>query len=81
MRKNAITFRLDADRVRDLDAVAAGLDRDRSYVIVEAVRSYLELYHWQLEEIKAGIKDADEGRFATDAEVAAAFARMRKGKR
>lgn len=81
MRRDAITFRLDADKKKALDAIAAGLDRDRSYVLNEAIRSYLEIYRWQVEHVKEGLAQADAGRFASDAEVAAAFAKLRKGKR
>jgi predicted transcriptional regulator len=37
MSKENITFRLDSDRRVALDAIAAGLDRDRSYIINEAI--------------------------------------------
>lgn len=81
MRREAITFRLDSDKRRALDAIAAGLDRDRSYVLNEAIRSYLELYQWQLEHIREGVRQADSGQFVADAEVAATFAKLRKPKR
>lgn len=80
MRRQTVTFRLDADKKKALDAVAAGLDRDRSYVINEAVRSYLEVYQWQVAHIKEGVRQADAGLFASEAEVAAAFKGRRKGK-
>ena len=41
MRRDAITFRLDADKKKALDAIAAGLDRDRSYVLNEALEIHL----------------------------------------
>ena len=81
MRREAITFRLDADKKKALDSIAAGLDRDRSYVLNEAIRSYIEIYRWQVEHIKEGLREADAGRFASEAEVAKVFAKGRKGKR
>jgi predicted transcriptional regulator len=81
MRRNAITFRLDAEKTKALDALAAGLDRDRSWVLNEAVRAYLEVHRWQLDHIAEGVRQADAGKFASAAEVDATFARMRKGKR
>jgi predicted transcriptional regulator len=81
MRRDAITFRLDADKKKALDAVAAGLDRDRSYVLNEAIRSYLEIYRWQVEHVKEGLRQADAGLFASDAEVSGVFAKLRKSKR
>ena len=78
MRKNTITFRVDAKKKKTLDAIAAGMVRDRSYVINEAIDNYLDVYQWQTEHIKEGVRQAKAGKFATDAEVAAAFARWRK---
>lgn len=78
MRKNTITFRVDAKKKRALDAIAAGMVRDRSYVINEAIDNYLDVRQWQLEHLKEGLRQARAGIFATDAEVAAFFARRRK---
>jgi predicted transcriptional regulator len=80
MRREAITFRLDADKKKALDAIAAGLDRDRSYVLNEAICSYLDIYHSQVEHIKEGVRQAEAGRFAEEAAVAKVFGRGRKGK-
>ena len=73
MRREAITFRLDIDKKKALDAVAAGLDRDRSYILNEAIRSYLDLYRWQIDHVKEGVRQADAGFFAANSEVAKVF--------
>jgi len=78
MGKQTITFRVDAQKRKALDAIAAGLDRDRSYILNEAIENYLEVHQWQLAHIKEGLRQADAGEFAKDSEVAAAFARWRK---
>ena len=78
MDRHTISFRLGTDRKEALDAIAAALDRDRSYILNEAIDAYLEVHRWQIEHIKEGIRQADAGEFATDAEVTAAFARWRK---
>jgi predicted transcriptional regulator len=78
MRKKTITFRVDAKKKKTLDAIAAGMVRDRSYVLNEAIDNYLDIYQWQTEHIKEGLRQAKAGKFATDAEVTAAFARWRK---
>jgi len=74
MSKENITFRLDGEKRVSLDDIAAGLDRDRSYVLNQAVDMYLEVYQSQIAEIKAGLVEADAGDFATDEEVEAVFA-------
>lgn len=78
MRRETITFRLDAEKKKALDIIAAGLDRDRSYVLNEAVRSYLEIYRWQVAHIKEGLRQADAGDFVSDSAVAGAFEKWRK---
>jgi predicted transcriptional regulator len=78
MGKQTITFRTDARSKMALDAIAAGLDRDRSYVLNEAISNYLEIHQWQVAHIKEGLRQADAGEFAKDSEVSAAFARWRK---
>ena len=52
------------------------LDRDRNYILNEAVDLYLEVYQWEIAEIKAGVAEADAGDYATDEEVQAAFAKL-----
>ena len=37
----------------------------------EAVREFIELNEWQIQEIKAAVKEADEGEFASPVEQAA----------
>jgi predicted transcriptional regulator len=51
-----ISFRLDEHKKTRLDALAAVQDRDRSYIINEAIDSYLTLMDWQLDHIKEGIE-------------------------
>ncbi len=80
MSKENVTFRLDREKREALDAIAAGMDRDRSYLINEAIALYLEMHQWQLEEIQKGIAEADAGDFATEDEVAAVFTRLTNGK-
>ncbi len=76
MSKENITFRLDNEKRVILDTIAAGLDRDRTYVLNEAVDLYLEVYQWQIAEIEAGVAEADAGDYATDEEVQAVFAKL-----
>ena len=78
MSKETITFRIEAEKREALDAIALTMDRDRSYVLNEAISAYLEVNQWQLEHIKEGLRQADAGEFATEAEVAAAFEKWRQ---
>lgn len=78
MTKETISFRIDRGKKNALDGVAAEIDRDRSYVINEAVDAYLEVRQWQLEHIREGLRQAQAGEFATEDEVRQAFARWRR---
>jgi len=76
--KSTVTFRVDVEKKNAIDSIAASLERDRSYVINEAIRNYIELYEWQLSHIKDGARQADAGDFASVKQVEAAFAKFRK---
>lgn len=68
-----VTCRLAPDDVAFLDKLAEAMDRDRSYLIKQAVSEYISLHRWQIDEIEQAIKEAEAGDFATDAEVQAVF--------
>ncbi len=44
----------------------------------EAISAYLEVNQWQIEHTKEGLRQADAGEFATEAEVKAAFEKWRR---
>lgn len=71
--KDTLTFRLDNHTRQELDQLAHYMDRDRSYLLTEAVGNYLHQNRWMMEHIKEGLKEADAGAFATDKEVKAMF--------
>lgn len=64
-----VTVRLDQDIVAFLDKLAEVEDRDRSYMIKQAVSNFVQLHRWQIEEIERAVKEADAGLFASDKEV------------
>lgn len=64
-----MTIRLE-DETRDrLDRLAEATQRSRSFLAAEAIREFVELNEWQISEIREGIKEADRGEFASDAEM------------
>lgn len=73
MKHATVSFRAKANKMESLDAIAEALDRDRSYVLNEAISAYLELYQWQMKHIKEGLKQAAAGEFASDEEVSKAL--------
>jgi predicted transcriptional regulator len=75
-----ISFRTDKKKAAKLDSLARAAGRTRTEVIEEALDSHFFLQEVIMARIDAGIRAADEGRFATDDEVQAEFARWRRAK-
>lgn len=69
--KISVTVRLDPETVAFLDRLAEVEDRDRSYLIKQAVANFVQLHRWQIEEIEKAVKEADAGLFLSDEEAAA----------
>ena len=76
MSQESFTFLLDSEKKEALKAIATVTDRDLTYVLNEAIASYLEIYQWLLEEINKGVAEAEAGDFASDDEVQAVFAKL-----
>jgi len=69
MEKQTVSFRLDSEKVTALDSLAQALDRDRTYLLNEAVAAYLDVQQWQIKHIKAAIQQADAGQLIEHKEV------------
>ena len=70
-----INVRVPMSVFDQLDALATATARTKSFVTLEALSSYLEAQSWQVKEVQAAIVEADNGEFATDAQVNAVFAK------
>jgi RHH-type transcriptional regulator, rel operon repressor / antitoxin RelB len=77
MDSNTMTIRLPTKVKKQLDRLAKATERSKSWLAADAIRSYLELQEWQIDEIKAGVKEADAGDFASEAEVQAVLRKWR----
>ena len=75
MGTEAFSVRTDSKKVGQLDKLAKQMDRSRNYLVNQAIDQLLELHAWQNERVKAGIKAADEGLFAGDAEMERIFSK------
>ena len=73
--KEVITFRLESQMKDALDEIASSIQRDRSFVLSEAITLYLDVHRWQLEDIQKAIAEADAGEFATDKQVTETFSK------
>ena len=71
-----ISVRADESLVADLDQLADALDRNRNWVINEAIANYVELQRWQLQQIQKGVADSDAGRTVPHKQVRARMERL-----
>jgi len=66
-----VSVRLAPELNEQINAIAAALDRPKSWVIEHALRDFVAIQAWQLAAIEEGIKAADEGRVVDHEDVAA----------
>ena len=64
-----LTLRLDGGLRGKLDKLAVAMRRSRSFLAAEAIRDYVALNSWQIEEIHKGLAEAERGEFAGEGEV------------
>jgi predicted transcriptional regulator len=79
--QRTVSFRLDEDKIEALDGLAESVDRDRSYLLNEAVTNYLQLQAYQVGLIKEGLKAVKEGRTVEIADVRARITRLADARR
>jgi predicted transcriptional regulator len=76
MATATLTVRIDPEMKAELDAIAAARDRDRSYLVKEALREYLEVQKWHMEHLQQGLREADGGNFVSEAKMKRTIARL-----
>ena len=64
-----MTIRLEPELKQRLDQLAEATQRSKSFLAAEALRDFIELNEWQIQEITDAIKEADNDDFASDKEV------------
>lgn len=73
MKADTISARLNPETAKKLELLVKATARSRSYLVAEAIETYVEDQAWQIEAIKEGIKEADKGKFATKSQVKKMF--------
>jgi len=63
------TLRLEPELRRQLDRLAKAQRRSRSFIAAEAIRAYVAVNEWQIEEIQKGLEEADREDFASHEQV------------
>ena len=65
----SLSFRVSEETAERLDALAEATDRPRSWLLEQALESYLEVQAWQVEHIRQGLADLEAGRTVPHEEV------------
>jgi predicted transcriptional regulator len=68
--QRTISFRIDPEKVEALDSIAKALDRDRSYLLNQAVEGYLLEQRQFAALIEEGLEASRQGRLLEDEDVA-----------
>lgn len=64
-----MTIRLEPELKQRLDQLSKVTHRSKSFLAAEALRDFVELNEWQVQEIKSALREADDGDFASDQAV------------
>jgi predicted transcriptional regulator len=75
MRTVTIGARISEELDRDLARLAAATGRSKSWLVADALRSYVQSEKAFVEAVEEGIKAADEGRLVDHEAVVAEFER------
>jgi predicted transcriptional regulator len=78
MQQKTVTFRAPGDKIKALDSLAALQQRDRSFILNEAVDQYLSLNDYHVALINEGIRQADAGELVPHEEVRRRLASLMK---
>ena len=70
-KASLITVRVPEELAARLDNLSKATDRSRSYLATLAIEEFVAVQEWQVEAIKEGIADAEEGRVVSHEEAVA----------
>ena len=69
MRSDVLTLRLSNSVNTKLERLARVMRRTKTSLATEAIRKYLAVNEWHIEEIKKALREADSGNFASSYDV------------
>ncbi|HUJ68931.1 MAG TPA: CopG family ribbon-helix-helix protein [Syntrophorhabdales bacterium] len=61
-KASLISVRVPEELAERLDNLSKATDRSRSYLAALAIEEFVAIQEWQVEAIKQGMADAEEGR-------------------
>jgi RHH-type transcriptional regulator, rel operon repressor / antitoxin RelB len=73
-----LNVRLPLELADQLEALSKATGKTKSFLAIEALREYLDVQAWQVQDIQAALVEADQGKFASEKEVAQFFAKYER---
>jgi predicted transcriptional regulator len=70
MDTTTLSFRVNAEKLRRLEKLAASTDRPKSWLLERALDAFLETQAWQVAHVEQGIRELEQGKGVPHAEVA-----------
>lgn len=61
-----MTIRLEPELKQRLDCLAEATQRSKSFLAAQAIREFVDLNEWQIQEIRRALVEADGDDFASD---------------
>jgi RHH-type transcriptional regulator, rel operon repressor / antitoxin RelB len=74
-RERTLNVRIPAETHARLSQLVEATGRNKSFLALQALETYMSQQAWQIAEVKAGIEEADRGEFATDEEMNLIFSK------
>ncbi len=76
MKTQTLNLQISESIVEQLDSITKATGENRSSIIMRAIEAFLDVQAWQIEEIKAGLREIEAGDFASSEEVEAMFVEL-----
>jgi RHH-type transcriptional regulator, rel operon repressor / antitoxin RelB len=76
-----VSFRTPSTKLEKIDEIADAQQRDRSFVLNEAIDQYLDLQDYHRGLIEQGLRDAEAGRVHSHEEVGRLLAKQRASRK
>lgn len=70
-----LNVRLPLELHGQLEQLVQATGRSKSFLTVEALRTYVSQEQWQIADVQTGLQEADRGEFASAEEIRAVYAK------
>ena len=74
-----VTVRLESGLEQRLERLSEETQRSKPFLVAEAIRDYVDLNEWQVQEIGKAVAEADRGEFANDELIGKVFSKWEIG--